>query len=211
VALVPDDLVSRFHGAAPQAVRGGARAKREVEPERCGRRVGVQLDRLKRLDDLDGHRPDHGGVRIAVVRAEVTGEDPLATDATELQGVHLLTPREVRHRQDDHVAGTAAGMEDEEVTLAPVVVVGHDVGQRFGDLVNEQLVGGSQTRHGRAPLRLERFSTTYGRPPCRRRDVKPCSKEASRACGTGFRGRAYPTAAWCRAEGRTRDESQLPD
>jgi hypothetical protein len=35
-------------------------------------------------------------------------------------------------------------MEYEEQALAPVVVVRNDVGQRLGNLVEEELVGGSQ-------------------------------------------------------------------
>jgi hypothetical protein len=36
-------------------------------------------------------------------------------------------------------------MQYEEQALAPVVVVGDDVGKRFGYLVEEELVGGGQS------------------------------------------------------------------
>ena len=49
-------------------------------------------------------------------------------DPAELEHVHVLGLREVRHRQDQYVAQPVAGMSDEEETLAPVVVMRRDVG-----------------------------------------------------------------------------------
>jgi hypothetical protein len=50
----------------------------------------------------------------------------------------------VRKGQHHDVAGAFSGMQYEEQALAPVVVVSDHVGQRLGDLVEEELVSGGQ-------------------------------------------------------------------
>jgi hypothetical protein len=74
----------------------------------------------------------------------VASEDELATDAAELLHVHYLALGKVRNGQDHDVAGSFPGMQHEEQALAPMVVVSDDVGQRLGNLVEEELVGGGQ-------------------------------------------------------------------
>ena len=72
----------------------------------------------------------------------------LAADPAHLQRVHALARRVVGHREEDDVAVAGRVVDVEEVALAPVRVVGGDVGEQLGDLVDELLVHRGGRGHG---------------------------------------------------------------
>ena len=148
MALVPDQLVTGTHRPPAQPVRRRTGSEREVDCDgHVDAVVDVEVHGSKRLDDVDAHRPDHERVRIVSGSSGMAGHRRSAVDHPELEGIQLAPRREVGHREDDDVAEAVAGVEDEEQALPPVLVVGDDVGQRLGDLVDEVLVERGQLGH----------------------------------------------------------------
>jgi hypothetical protein len=83
-------------------------------------------------------------VGITVVRPGLEADDPFAVHPPHLQRVHGPALRVGRHGEDEDVTEVVGPVGDEEEALAPVVVVRLDVDQRFGELVDEELVHGGE-------------------------------------------------------------------
>ena len=116
-----------------------------------GTSCDAQVHAAERLDDVDRDGPDGHRVRIAVEGSRVARVLERAADPAELQRVDLLARGERREREDHRVAQVVARVHHEEEAVAPMLVVGHDIGERLGDLVDEEFVHRRQAGH-RPPL-----------------------------------------------------------
>ena len=152
LALIPDGLVSVFHGAPSKPALTRARRECDIHADGRLRAVHHESHFLVGLDDLDARGFDRQGVWITIELAFVREVDHLLTDDPELHCVHDLSPGKLRHRQYDRVTQLFPRMHDEEEALTPEGVVSDDIGQRFGNLMVEELVSGGQFGHLAIPL-----------------------------------------------------------